>query len=53
MMVRPGVSSSVRTNSANKPPSAKAVSTLIKYITPMRLWSSVSAHDAKPLSWVR
>ncbi len=50
MMVRPGVKSSSRTSSAKMPPSMKAVIVLQRYMTPMRLWSSVVSHDQMPFS---
>ena len=52
-MVWPGVSSSVRTSSANTPPTKKLTNTATMYITPMRLWSSVSAQLMKPRVCVR
>ena len=52
-MVAPGVSSSVRTSRAKIPPTRKEPSTATRYIRPIRLWSSVSAQERKPLVNVR
>ena len=43
------VISESRTISAKQPPSRKAQSTPTRYITPMRLWSSVPAQLMKPV----
>ena len=48
MIVPPGVSSSVRISSAKTPPMKKLTSTETRYITPMRLWSSVKIHESRP-----
>ncbi len=41
MMVLPREKSSRRTSSAKMPPARKARLTIVRYISPMRLWSSV------------
>ncbi len=48
MIVRPGVKSSMRTSSAKTPPNTKNVMTEIRYMMPIRLWSSVMSHDMIP-----
>ena len=46
MIVLPGVKSSARMTSAKMPPSRKKNRTLKRYITPIRLWSSVVTESA-------
>ena len=53
MTVGPGVSSSMRSSRANTPPRKNPVSVSARYITPMRLWSSVESHDQTPFSAFR
>ncbi len=47
-MVLPGVSSSMRTSRAKIPPRRNAKRTKPRYMTPIRLWSSVVNHDRTP-----
>ena len=53
MMVGSGVSSSSRIAIAKMPPSRNITSTDTRYMTPIRLWSSVSSHDLTPRSAFR
>jgi hypothetical protein len=53
MMVCFGVSSSMRTSNAMMPPRKNAVNTDHRYITPMRLWSTVYSHVFMPFGELR
>lgn len=53
MTVRPGVSSSMRSASANTPPRKKKLSVSPRNISPMRLWSCVVSHDHRVRPSVR
>ena len=53
MTVGPGVSSSMRSSSAKTPPRKNPVSVNARYMTPMRLWSSVVSQDRTPFSALR
>ena len=48
-----GVSNCTRMSMANRPPRKKATRTEIKYITPIRLWSSVKIQVEMPRLCVR
>jgi len=48
-----GPSSSVRMRTARIPPSRNEVRIDTRYMTPIRLWSSVKSQDRKPWAWVR
>jgi hypothetical protein len=53
MMVRPGVRSSMRISIANIPPSRNANRMEARYMTPMRLWSTVVSQDLRPRGVLR
>ena len=53
MKFLPAVKSSVRTATASSPPTRKNASTDTRYMTPMRLWSTVVSQLMIPGSAVR
>ena len=52
-MVCFGVSNSMRTSSAKMPPRKNAASTDHRYMTPIRLWSTVRSQLFKPFGELR
>jgi len=53
MIVGPGENNSVRNSAAKAPPKPSDAMIAIRYITPIRLWSSVNSQDAMPRVCVR